>query len=258
MDLNRYARVFWRFRLIMGIGLALATLVAVFSLGTPTLAGGKPSIKYRESDVWLSASTLLVTQEGFPWGRAILDDVIEVENPGSDPLVIPRFGDPGRYSGLAALYAELAKADEVQAVVAKGNKPGQYYEPMIVQQPGATATLPMIYLKGYGPSPEDAVDVANRASKAFIAYLEQVQDENEIGTNKRVEVEVTSKATPPQLFEKRSFVRPMFLFLLITTGFIALVFALENLRPSRRPESELESEFDDSEWIAAETLDSVR
>jgi hypothetical protein len=240
MDLNRYLQVFWRFRIVLGVGLAIATLIAIMSLGKPTLSGGKPSFEFRESDVYLSAATLLVTQEGFPWGRAILDDVVEVENPGSDPLVIPKYGDPGRYSGLAALYAELAKADEVQAIVASKNRLGQRYEPMIVQQPGAAATLPMIYLKGYGSSPEDAVDVAERASAAFIEYLEKVQDENDIAANKRVEVEVTSSATAPEIFEKRSIVRPMFLFLLITTGFIALTFALENLRPRREPEPEPE------------------
>ena len=78
-------------------------------------AGGS---KLEKHETWLSASTLLVTQAGFPWGRAILDEMCRRRQraAGKDEIV-PRFGDPGRYSGLAALYAELAKGDAVQAKV---------------------------------------------------------------------------------------------------------------------------------------------
>ena len=58
---------------------SLATLIAVLSFVRIGLDGGKPTLAYRAARDWLSASTLFVTQEGFPWGRAILDEMIEVE-----------------------------------------------------------------------------------------------------------------------------------------------------------------------------------
>ena len=79
------------------------------------------------------------------------------------------------------------------------------------------------------------MDVAQRASKAFRNFLDREQAANGIPAEKRIKVVVTQKATSPELFEKRSIVRPIFLFLLINMGFLALAFALENLRPRARP-----------------------
>jgi hypothetical protein len=244
MDLGRFIQVAWRFRLLLGIGFTLAILLAVLSFARVGSGGLQP----REQETWLSASTLLVTQEGFPWGRAILDETVPLQgttDSNGESDVVPRFGDPGRYSGLASLYAELAKADEVQAEVAEGSKPGQYYESMVVQQPGSSASLPMIYIKGYGPTPEDATDTAGRASRAFIDYIEREQSKNKISDDKRVEVVVTKQATTPEIFKKRSFVRPIMLFLLVSMAFLALAFAFENLRTRRPQDEELEPEFAD-------------
>jgi hypothetical protein len=251
MDLARFLQVAWRYKLLLGLGLGLATVVAVLSFARFDPGAGIPPLEPRENDTWLSASTLLVTQDGFPWGRAILDETVPLAGSQDDtgkPETVPRFSDPGRYSGLASLYAELAKADEVQAEVAKDAKPGQYYEAMVVQQPGTSSALPMIYIKGYGPSPESAIDVAGRASKAFIDYIEKEQRRNDISSEKRVEVVVTKEATTPEIFEKRSFVRPIMMFLLISMVFLALAFALENLR-SRPPAKEGPAGVDDWEEL---------
>jgi hypothetical protein len=240
MDFGRFIQVAWRFRLLLGIGLVLATLAALMSFARIGLDGGKPSVTPRESPTYVSASTVLVTQSGFPWGRAILDDMIEAAGGGADgaePVLIPKYGDPGRYSGLAAIYAELAKGDAVQRRAMQGAKPGEYYETMVVQQPGQATGLPMIYFKGYGPSPDAAVMMAQRSSKAFIAYLDEQQASSGIPESKRVEVVITQTATAPTVFLKRSFVRPVVLFLLVSMIFLALAFGFENLRPRARRRS---------------------
>jgi hypothetical protein len=234
MDLARFLQVVWRFRLMLAVGLITATVVSLASFVRITTSG----VTYREKETWLTASTLLITQKGFPWGRAVLDEMIPIDAQGvkgATTELTPRFGDPGRYSGLAAIYAELAKGDAVQARVMARSQPGEYYQTMVVSPPGVNASLPMIYIKGYGPSPEAAVNIARRASNAFIDYLNKQQAAAGIAVDKRVDVLVTQKATPPELFQKRSMVRPIFLFLLISMGFLALAFALENLRPRARP-----------------------
>jgi hypothetical protein len=228
MDLGRFLSVVWRFRLLMAAGILLATLVAVTSLARITTSG----IEYREQETWTSASVLFITQSGFPWGRAILDDMVTIENDnGLPPTQVPKYGDPGRYSNLASLYAELAKSDGVQAALMKNGRPGEFVEPMVVSSPGSSTALPLMTLKAFGPSPESSADTAQRASKAFRMYLDRQQASNGIPPAERVKVVVTQRATTPELFEKRSYVRPIFLFLLINMGFLALAFALENLRP---------------------------
>jgi len=236
MDLYAFMRVAWRFRVLLAAGLVLATTVAVLALGRPTLEGGKPGIAYHESEVYLSASTMLVTQQGFPWGRAILDDMITVDpGDGGEPVLVPRYGDPGRYAGLAQLYAELAKGDAVQREVLEGAPAGARYEADVVKASDSTSTMPMIYLKGYGPTPQVAAAIANRASNVFRDYLAAQQRANGIPQDKRVEVTVTRKASGAELFAPRSLVRPIFLFMLITMVFVALAFVLENLRPNVQP-----------------------
>jgi hypothetical protein len=231
MDLGRFLSVVWRFRLLLACGVLLACLVSVTSLARITTSG----IEYREQESWTSASVLFITQDGFPWGRAILDDMITVENEGAPPTQLPKYGDPGRYSNLASLYAELAKSDGVQAAIMKDSQPGEFVEPMVVSSPGSSTALPLMTLKAFGPTPESAIDTAQRASKAFRTYLDRQQAANGIPRSERVQVVVTQKATNPELFEKRSMVRPIFLFLLINMGFLALAFALENLRPRAVP-----------------------
>ncbi len=237
MDIGRFVKVASRFKVLLGCGLVLATVAAMFAFVRVSFDGG-PKVKYRENEVWLSATNVLVTQAGFPWGRAILDDVITAPSPveGGKTQVVPRFSDPGRYSGLAALYAQLARTDEVVARVKKGSGPNEYYEAEAVRSADGNSLLPMIFIKGYGPTEEASKAVANRATDEFQKYLETEQDANRIAKDKRVEVIVTQRATRAEIFAKRSMVRPIMMFLLISMGFLALAFALENLRPRRESE----------------------
>jgi hypothetical protein len=231
MDLGRFISVVWRFRLLLAAGLLLASLISITSLARITTDG----ITYRQQESWTSASVLFITQDGFPWGRAILDDMITIENEGAPPTQLPKYGDPARYSNLASLYAELAKSDGVQAAVMKDSQPGEFVEPMVVSSPGSSTALPLMTLKAFGPTPESAANTAQRSSKAFRQYLDKQQAANGIPPNERIQVVVTQKATTPELFEGRSYVRPIFFFLLINMGFLALAFALENLRPRAIP-----------------------
>jgi hypothetical protein len=239
MDLSLYFRVLWRFRLIVLTGVALGSALAILSVYKVELGSGKPTFTSRSHDVWLSAATLFVTQEGFPWGRSILDETVPL--PGTDgEESVPRFGDPGRYSGLAALYVELAKSDPVHRVVLNGAPPDVRYEPDVVKSSDGGSILPMMYMKGFAPTPEAAQAIANRAAVAFRAYLAAEQARSKIPVAKRVEVTVTSRATTAVLFEPRSLVRPIFLFLLVLMGSVAVAFVLENLRPSeQRPPLEV-------------------
>ena len=158
----------------------IGSLLAVTSYARVDFSGGTPALTAKADEVWLSASTLFVTQDGFPWGRTIFDETVEVGGTGGDgeePTQIPRFGDPGRYSGLATLYVELAKGDEVRRSFRAKAPPGVAYQPEVVKSSDGGSVLPMIYMKGFGPTAELAEAAANIAAQEFQRYLasEQVQ-----------------------------------------------------------------------------------
>jgi hypothetical protein len=220
----------------------VGSLLALTSFARVDFSSGMPTLTARADEVWLSASTLFVTQEGFPWGRTIFDETIEVEGPGDEPTLIPRFGDPGRYSGLATLYVELAKGDDVRRAFSAKAPPSVSYQPEVVKSSDGGSVLPMIYMKGFGPTPQLAEAASNVAADEFRRYLASEQAQARISKDRRVSVVVTSKAIPAQIVEPRSIVRPIFLFLLAMMAAIGLAFVLENLRPSgRRSGSEVRS-----------------
>jgi hypothetical protein len=214
----------------------VGSLLAVISFARVELVDGKPKLTARSAEVWRSSATLFVTQEGFPWGRAIFDETVRVESGGEEPAFIPRFGDPGRYSGLATLYTELAKSDAVRRAFRAKAPPGVSYQPDVVKSSDGGSVLPMIYMTGLGPTPALARAAANVAADEFRLYLADEQARAQITRDKRVAVVVIRRASPAEILEPRSIVRPIFLFLLVLMASVALAFMLENLRPSaRRP-----------------------
>jgi hypothetical protein len=234
VDLGTYLRVAWRFRVLLASGLVLATVFALAAFIRIELSGGLPSVSYREDSVYSSRSTLLVTQKGFPWGRAILDDMVRIENEGGEPAMVPRFADGTRYSGLAALYAELAEGDAVAREVMKASQPGQTYSAEVAREEQTGAAMPLIHITGLGRSPEAARQVAQRAVDAFQDYLAAQQRESNISADRRIEVVVSARPTAATVFAPRSPVKPILLFLVVMSVFVAIAFALENLRPAPR------------------------
>jgi hypothetical protein len=219
---------------IIAMGVMIGSLLALTSFARVDFSGGKPVLTARADEVWLSASTLFVTQEGFPWGRTIFDETVEVESAGDEPTVVPRFGDPGRYSGLATLYVELAKGDDVRRSFRAKAPRGVTYQPEVVKSSDGGSVLPMIYMKGFGPTPALAQAASNIAAEEFQRYLASEQVQARISKDRRVSVVVTSRAIPAEIVEPRSIVKPIFLFLLVMMASIGLAFVLENLRPRDR------------------------
>jgi hypothetical protein len=90
-------------------------------------------------------------------------------------------------------------------------------------------------MKGFASSAEDAEAMANRAADAFVGYLTEQQVAADIPPEKRVEVLITSRATPAEVFEGRSLARPMVVLLAVLAGVVGLAFLLDNIRPHREP-----------------------
>jgi hypothetical protein len=240
VDFAVYLRVLWRFRFLVVAGAAAAFALALLSVVRIDLDGATPKLQYRDQEVWSSSATLFVTQEGFPWGRSILDETVKVEGQSGEPSYVPRYGDGGRYSGLAQLYVELAKSDAVRLAVLRNSPPGSSYQPDVVKSADGGTVLPLIYMTGFGQTPMAARATASVATRAFRRFLAQEQEQNSIPEDKRVSVTVTSAPSPPSVFEGRSYTRQILVFLLVFGAVIALAFVLENVRPeiSRKPKVE--------------------
>jgi hypothetical protein len=229
MDLALYGSVLWRFRLIVFLGVLLAVALTVLSVAKVTSSG----LEYREHETWQAESTLLLTQPGFPEGRALFPNP-EANGPQSKYS----YADAGRFASLTALYSQFAQSDEVRALVRReGAPPGSSVSaaPVIPAGSNAYTLLPVIALFGTGQSRGAAVETAQLGTQAFIGFLERNQREAEIPDSQRVHVEVLARPREAVVIEPRKKTLPIVVFLTVLTGTVSLAFLLENLRSRVRP-----------------------
>ncbi len=230
MDLRMYARVIWRFRLIVGAGLVLACVLAFLSFAKVSLKGGSPSISYRQSETWKASAMMFITQRGFPWGRTVLPYTTQQAAGGGYPVT--NYADSGRLSSLAAYYAQLANSDPVQRIVHSGAH--RYHGTVlasVIVDPVYHYAQPFVRFDGLGQSPGAAVDLANRGTAAFQQFLEQQQAGAGIPVSQRVTPTVINRAYSAALSAGRRKTAPIVIFLTTLLAAIGLAFILENLRP---------------------------
>jgi hypothetical protein len=225
MNLRLFFSVLARFRYLVLLGFVAAIALATLSAARIGLDGIEP----RGEEEWHSAATLFVTQEGFPWGRSVLDEVVPLGTDGEAGYV-PRYADGSRFQGLAMLYSQLAQGDAVRELVLRdGPIDGEFRAETVRSSDGIS--MPLFMIIGVGASAEQAKDLAARATEAFLIYFRETQERNEIDPETRVQVEVVDQPTEAVLIQGRRLTRPVFLFVLVLSATIMLAFALENLRP---------------------------
>jgi len=237
MDLSLYLRTFWRFRVLVACGFVLALALGVLSFVKIDVAGGL-DVSYRGSEQWSSSSTVFVTQEGFPLGRSIYDEVVRVGPGASDPSgtsYVPRYADPSRFASYANLYARLVSSDLLERRMERVNPlPGKVSASAGVDPRNPGIVLPIVEIQGVAASAGQARTTAARATRALTAYVKQEQAANKIAPSKRIILRVLDNPSPPVLVVARSKTRPVFVFLAVLIALAALVFILENLRPRLR------------------------
>jgi len=225
MDLSLYGRVLWRFRWLVAVGLVLAVLLAVLSVGKITSHG----IAYRKPAVYQSTTTLLLTQNGFPWGRTTF--------PGTSPLgVSSKYADPTRFSSLTDLYSQFANSDEVRVLMRRAGAPPTWsVEATPVAATISTGILPVISLAGRADTPANAVRATQVGRAAFLKYVTQQQVLADIPQSQRIDIQTLQVATPPSIVTPHKKTLPIVVFLAVLSAAIGLAFVLENLRPLPRP-----------------------
>lgn len=249
MDFGLYARVLWRFKPIVVLGLVLA--VALAGLSVVRVSG--EGIAYRDAVLWSSSTRIGVTQQGFPWGRLLAQE----QTPGeaAQNLGIPQ-ADPNRLNTLAVLYAELATSDPVRDLLeVEGAIPLCDQVPGGATGSGSTdrcgkivanpvvvgdnrVALPLVDLMAIAPSPAAALDLAQKSADAFRTFIREQQKANDVPSSDRVVVQQLVRPNPPKVFQPRSKTLPIVVFLAVMFATVGIAFLLENVRPRGRQSAE--------------------
>jgi hypothetical protein len=233
VDIRQYARVFWRFRVLMGIGLIVAlglTFLSVVRVGPHGLA-------YRQQQKWLSYSQLFVTQAGFPWGllgigngSAPADSSVAQSDPG--------FADAARLTSLAVVYSQLATTDPVRRIMQRLGAPIGQTEVAPLLDRNANP-LPIMSIAGHSDTPRHADKLAAIQATALVRYVRNQQVANGIPDHDRVQLALVQQAAHAQLEKGRSKTLPLIIFLTLMAATCALAIVLDNARPQvqrARPE----------------------
>jgi len=207
MDIELYGRVIWRHKVVVGIGLVLALLLASLSY----FKVGAKGIAYRDSEQWVSYETLSVTQPGFMEGR--------LDASGADP---------SRLTLLAVLYSKYVDADPVHRAIWPN---GPHHE--------SIEAAPV-----FSPTGRGAQLLAARTTDALMRYIANRQEQAHVPTGQRVELQPVKRAlsNKPVLWQGRSKALPIVIFLPALIAAIGLAFILENLSPQIAAVTDAEEE----------------
>ena len=226
MDLALYGRVLRRFRWLLALGLVLAGFLAILSVAKITSHG----ISYRKPAIYQSTTTLLLTQNGFPWGRTTL--------PGMNSSLgySYKYADPTRFSSLTDLYSQFANSDQVRVLMLRAGAPPTWsVQAAPVPATNSAGILPVISLAGRAETPADAVRATQVGRTAFLKYVSDQQTLAKIPDSQRIDIQVLQSATPPSVVQPHKKTLPIVVFLAVLSATIGLAFVLENLRPVSRP-----------------------
>ena len=242
MDLRLYVQTLVRHRTLLLFGLCAAVLLAVLSYYRVASDGLRPAFTPRKAEIWQSQANLFLTEGGFPAGRRTIPFVTKVI--AGETVAVPRFNEPGRYAGLANLYARLAESDQVRQLIEKnGPLRGQFRATPLADPDGDP--LPMVSLFGTADTAARAEATVARGLEGFVAYLGAQQRAARIPANERIELRVVNAPKSAVLLDPRKKTLPVVVFLSVLIAAIASAFVLENARKGR-PSIELVEEAEDA------------
>jgi hypothetical protein len=216
MDLPLYARILWKRRWILALGVLVAVLLAITAYYRIGFDGGVPKLTPRSTETWQSQANVFLTEEGFPAGSRA------------------QYENAARFTGLATLYARLAEGDELQELIEEDGKlPGELQAAPAIDTTAGAVPLPIISLFGKSPTASGAEQVAARGLDAFLSYVATKQAEAGIPERQRIEFRVLNAPQPAILIDPRKKTLPVVVFLAVMIAAVAVVFILENASRQR-------------------------
>lgn len=234
MDLNLFARVLWRSRLLVVFGFLLAVVVATYAVARPTTKGGLPTLTWRDPVLSQSSVELLVTQRGFPEGRSSVGSTS-----GSNQS---NYTDPSRFSDLSVLYAQLVAGNAVQRrIFGPTTRPSGLVFAEPLQAPGGSGYLPVLVITGVTSSPAGAAALADRSARSFTNYLVEQQQSTGTPASQRVLLERVLGPTRPRIYQARKMTKSIFAFVVLLLLTVGAAFVRENIRKQQQQQALVET-----------------
>ena len=257
-----YAQALRRFWWVLVIGVVVALLAALSARFTINFF--PPGLEEKEEISWTAESRLLITSADNPHFRSketILvprgpgggtgtseDEGSGTQGQGEDPAaeddnLVPFSSAPDLNTIVrnANTYPYVIESDEVADYRRRefGELPGSVTALGVTSVVTANrielSEIPIIRLIAVADTPEDAVGLADKTGKAFIGWLGDFQDSNDIPQDDRIVVEQLN--TPRGAFASAgpSTTLPVFVFLAVFAAFCVLAVLLDRLVPTRQP-----------------------
>jgi hypothetical protein len=216
MDLVEYGRVIRRQLVVVAIGLVI-TFALVF-LALVRVSGD--GLFFRSSPIYGARSELLLTQPGFPLGRASAPDSQQT--------------DTARMETLAGVYAELATSKDVRGIIKTNGEPlpSEAYDVTQLITPSGHA-LPLIEVVGVSGSERGSVAIANAVATALQRYILTEQNRSGVPVRDRVDVQVVTPAEKAEVIQGVKLTTPILLCLLGLVVTLVFAFARDNLARHR-------------------------
>jgi len=253
MDLRLYARVVRRFWPLVACGFTLGAALAVLSMFRVSNHGGL-HLAPRQQKVWKGSETLLLTQQGFPWGRTVYPYAVNKKT--GQLLPSTSLADPSRFTDVAVLYAEVANGDAVHRLVFGNRRPdGSFSASVVVNTVGShvvgaqpiTQIVPILEIDGYAPTAARALTITSAAASSLQRYIEQSQQRAGIPAKQRILIQVLSAPQKATVSRGYKLTTPIVAFLGILIAALLMAFVLENLRPRGGASENDEVEVEESE-----------
>ena len=236
MDFKLFLGVLKRYKRMVISGTVLAVVLSVLSYGTPGLKGGKPTIIPRGSEVWQGEAELLISQEGFPYGRAV-----EQVTPGKGTSIPSEpIGDENYMASLSSIYAAVANGNDVQHQVATEAgvplcsllvgviRPCGTVVAAEVADLNTGAPLPLLTLTASAPTAVDAAKLATATVSVLQREITQQQAAAGTPVDQRVELQPVKSGTPATLIQGYSKSISILVLFAVMAASIALAFIRNN------------------------------
>ena len=201
----------------MLVGFAVALALAFLSVVRVSADG----FAYRKDLIWSNKSVLVLSQKSFPEGSTL-----------------PPNTEPGRFATIVDQYVALATSDEVVNSLKKqgllspiaGETAPLPIAAAAVPSAVTGAPTPLLELTAVGKSPTAATRLAVRATDTFINFVKARQQAARIPENKRVRVDIVTRAGVPQVLVPRKVTTPMFILFAGIAIVVGAAFIRDNMK----------------------------
>jgi hypothetical protein len=217
MDVRLFCAVVWRFYWLVLGGLVLGGLLAIHVYN----AGSK-------SQTWQSQAELIITQESFPYGRAV-----QQYSGGSTKTGAPAspVGNQSYMSSLSPIYANIANGNDIQQSIHQLAPVTGTVTASAVTDPATSTDLPFVLLTATSSTAADASRLAVGAATVLTRYVTQQQEKAGVAPADRVLLGPVQTGQSAQLISHQKLSTPLLIFVAIACATFGLAFILENAKP---------------------------